>query len=581
MPVLAPPASRVHKLNLTDGEKIDAYIGVDVGSISTKVVIADSERRVLSKVYLMTAGRPIEAVRQGLQKVAAEVGDKVRILGAASTGSGRYLTGDFIGADTIINEITAQAQGAAIVEPGVDTIFEIGGQDSKYIAIENGVVVDFEMNHACAAGTGSFLEEQAQRLGIQINREFGELAYQSAAPIRLGERCTVFMESDLLNFQQQGASTQDLVAGLSYSIVTNYLNRVVGRRRVGENICFQGGTAFNKAVWAAFEKVIGKPVRIPDHHEVTGALGAAAIAHQHMKRLSEEQGRPAETKFRGLRDLANIEYSVETFTCEHCANHCEIRQVQIPGSPPLYYGSRCERYDLRKSQGAKAGAFDAFRFREELLFECAGLNDDKGPAADTVTIGLPLALNNRQLLPLFARFVTELGFKCVVSGNTTKKTVRKGIESTAAPTCFPVKIAYGHVAELVEKKCDYILLPSVVSMPDGYGRNANNHLCPYVQALPYQIAASFDGKLGSTKILTAPIRLGEGRKCLLKGFADIAAKLGVDASRAHKAVDAAMRWQGDFDRGLREKGREILTALRADEKLFVLVSRSYNGCDSY
>ncbi|GAI48041.1 unnamed protein product, partial [marine sediment metagenome] len=154
---------------------------------------------------------------------------------------------------------------------------EIGGQDSKYISLENGVVVDFEMNHACAAGTGSFLEEQAQRLDINIDKEFAELAFKSDAPIKLGERCTVFMESDLLSYQQQGAITEDLVAGLSYSIVANYLNRVVGRRRIGKHICFQGGTAFNHAVWAAFEKVTGKPIMVPDHHEVTGALGAASI----------------------------------------------------------------------------------------------------------------------------------------------------------------------------------------------------------------------------------------------------------------------------------------------------------------
>ena len=233
--------------------------------------------------------------------VAPVVAGKVRICGAATTGSGRYLTGDFIGADTVINEITAQAAGAAIVNPSVDTIFEIGGQDSKYISLENGVVVDFEMNHACAAGTGSFLEEQAQRLGISIKDEFANLAFQSTAPSKLGERCTVFMESDMLNYQQQGAKTQDLVAGLSYAIVTNYLNRVVGRRKIGNNICFQGGTAFNKAVWAAFEMVVGKPIMVPDHHEVTGALGAASIAAEYMKTEAAQECRGLQANSKALK----------------------------------------------------------------------------------------------------------------------------------------------------------------------------------------------------------------------------------------------------------------------------------------
>ena len=271
--VLPPPANKVHR-NLLDeaAEPIEAYLGVDVGSLSTKAVVMDKQKRILAKIYLMTAGRPLDAIQQVMQEIGSQVKDKVKIIGAASTGSGRYLTGDFIGADVVINEITAQATGAAIINPKVDTIFEIGGQDSKYISLNNGVVVDFEMNHACAAGTGSFLEEQAHRLGISIKDEFAQLAFASKSPIKLGERCTVFMESDLLSYQQQGAGTQDLVAGLSYSIVANYLNRVVGRRKIGDNICFQGGTAFNKAVWVAFEKVTGKPVMVPDHHEVTGAL---------------------------------------------------------------------------------------------------------------------------------------------------------------------------------------------------------------------------------------------------------------------------------------------------------------------
>ena len=271
-PVFASPQGNICRLPTDSNERIEAYLGVDVGSISTNVVVSDSQNNVLAKAYLMTAGRPLEAVKKGLQMVVEELRGRVEIKGAATTGSGRYLTGDFIGADIVINEITAQATGAAIVCPEVDTIFEIGGQDSKFISLKDGVVVDFEMNHACAAGTGSFLEEQAERLGISIKDEFASLAFQSTAPIKLGERCTVFMESDLLDYQQQGAETKDLVAGLAYSIVANYLNRVVGRRKLGDNICFQGGTAFNKAVWAAFEKVLGKPVRVPDHHEVTGRL---------------------------------------------------------------------------------------------------------------------------------------------------------------------------------------------------------------------------------------------------------------------------------------------------------------------
>ncbi|HEY5504612.1 MAG TPA: acyl-CoA dehydratase activase, partial [Sedimentisphaerales bacterium] len=372
-PVLPPPKNNVRSdLLANTTEPIEAYLGIDVGSLSTKAVVMDRYKRILAKIYLMTAGRPLDAIHQVMKAIGDQVQNKVKIIGAASTGSGRYLTGDFIGADVVINEITAQATGAAIVNPKVDTIFEIGGQDSKYISLNNGVVVDFEMNHACAAGTGSFIEEQANRLGISIKNEFAQLAFASKSPVKLGERCTVFMESDLLSYQQQGATTEDLVAGLSYSIVANYLNRVVGRRKIGDNICFQGGTAFNKAVWAAFEKVTGKPIMVPEHHECTGALGAAAIAAEHIEQAVQQTGVRPQSKFKGFENLVNADYTVESFACDHCSNHCEIKKVQMVGSEPLFYGSRCDRYNVKKT-AQKKSRFGAFEYRQSKLLEFAGL----------------------------------------------------------------------------------------------------------------------------------------------------------------------------------------------------------------
>ncbi|MHC4337386.1 MAG: acyl-CoA dehydratase activase-related protein, partial [Planctomycetota bacterium] len=579
-PSLPPPESPVYEQRLTDAtELIDAYLGVDVGSLSTNVAVIDEQKRILAKAYLMTAGRPLEAVRQGLDMVGKKVVGKVKILGAATTGSGRYLTGDFIGADIVINEITAQAMGAAIVNPKVDTIFEIGGQDSKYISLENGVVVDFTMNHACAAGTGSFLEEQAQRLGIKIDKEFAASAFTSEAPIKLGERCTVFMESDLLSYQQQGAQTSDLVAGLSYSIVANYLNRVVGRRKIGDNICFQGGTAFNHAVWSAFEKVTGKPIMVPDHHEVTGALGAAAIAAEHMKKTANEQGSFIESKFRGFENLISIEYTVESFACEHCPNDCEIKKVQLPDAEPLYYGSRCDRYNIKK-ETEKTKALGAFAYRHHKLLEYAGLNEKQKAAPQSKTrIGMPMALISWQLLPLFSRFFKALGLEVVLSGRTDKRTIRMGVESATAQPCFPVKAAYGHVLDLINKKVDYIFLPSVVTMTANFPRNKYNKLCPYVQSLAYQIGTGFADKLGRTRILTAPIRLGEGSRLTSKGFIALGRKLKISASAARKALDEALAAQAGFDKALKDKGREILSQTGPDQKLFVLISRPYNGCD--
>jgi len=576
-PSLPYPKSPVYEdLLANPAEPIEAYLGVDVGSISTNVAVIDRRNRVLAKAYLMTAGNPLEAVRRGLDIVAEKVIGKVKILGAATTGSGRYLTGDFIGADLVINEITAQAAGAAIVNPKVDTIFEIGGQDSKYISLENGVVVDFAMNHACAAGTGSFLEEQAQRLDININEEFAELACKSHAPIKLGERCTVFMESDLLSYQQQGAKTEDLVAGLSYSIVANYLNRVVGRRKIGNNICFQGGTAFNKAVCSAFERVTGKPIMVPDHHEVTGAIGAAAIAAQSR---AAQQNSSAESKFRGFENLVHIDYTVESFTCEHCPNHCEIKKVQLPSAEPLYYGSRCDRYNI-KTKAKKIKGIGAFEYRNQILLEYAGLADKQSSRSKTKgRVGIPLALISWQLLPLFARFFEALGFEVILSGRTNKRIIRKGLESVSAQPCFPVKVAYGHIIELIDKKVDYIFLPSIVSMKASFPQNQHNQLCPFVQSLGYQAKTAFADMLGQTKLLTVPLRLGEGRRLLRKTFSALAKELRVSGPALRRAVKEALLTQAGFERALKEKGREILSRIAPEQRLFVLVSRPYNGCD--
>ena len=201
------------KFHKNGTDKLPVYLGIDVGSLSTNVVLIDKKHNVVARRYLPTAGKPLEAIQRGMTEIFDEIGEHVEVIGAGTTGSGRYLTGDFIGADTIQNEITAQATAAIDYDPTVDTIFEIGGQDSKYISIENGVVVDFEMNKVCAAGTGSFLEEQAEKLNIRIVEQFGNMALKSPSPVKLGDRCTVFMESDLNSFMQKGAKNDNLVGG--------------------------------------------------------------------------------------------------------------------------------------------------------------------------------------------------------------------------------------------------------------------------------------------------------------------------------------------------------------------------------
>ena len=554
---------------------VDAYLGLDVGSISTKAAVIDDQGRLLAKTYLMTAGRPLEAVRCALREIGQAVGGRVKICGAATTGSGRQLTGDFIGADLVINEITAQATAAAAIDPDVDTVFEIGGQDSKYIRLDRGVVVDFEMNHACAAGTGSFLEEQAERLGVDIRTQFAELALRSRGPTRLGERCTVFMESDLISHQQQGAAVEDLAAGLCYSIAGNYLHRVVGQRSVGRKVFFQGGTAFNRAVVAAFDQALGRPVTVPPHHEVTGAIGAALLA----QRRQRDHGQ-APSRFGGFA-LAEQQAAVRTFACPACSNACEVNEVTVPDRRPLCYGARCDRYDARIAAQRGPEIPDLFAERQRLLLAHARLHrPDKGATTQPrPKIGLPLTLSNYQLLPFWGTLLDALGFDVALSSTSTRQVIRRGVDAVLAATCFPVKVAHGHVLELVEQGVDAIWLPSVLTLHKEHAAHRDNQPCPYVTALPYLATAVLEGRGARVKLLQPPVRFQEGPRGVWSSLKPFCSELGVAPRRLRRAIVEAWRAQDDFEDACRARGREVLAGVDAARPAVVIVGRAYNTCD--
>ncbi len=550
------------------GVKIEAYLGLDVGSISTNLVVIDQEKRVLAKRYLMTAGRPIEAVRIGLQEIGEEIGDRVEIKGVGTTGSGRYLTADFVGADLVRNEITAQATAAIYIDPKVDTIFEIGGQDSKYISIDNGVVVDFEMNKVCAAGTGSFLEEQAEKLDVSIKEEFGALALSAEEPVRMGERCTVFIESDLVHHQQKGAPKDDLIAGLSYSIVQNYLNRVVGDRRIGDRIFFQGGTAFNKGVVAAFEKVLDKEIIVPENHDVTGAIGVALLALE--ERTWERSG------FKGF-DLSQRHYEQTSFECKGCPNLCLIRKVSVEGEKPLFYGSRCEKYDVIKRTKGSAIP-DLFEEREKMLF--APYEGEENLPPNAPEIGIPQILNFHEMLPFWKAFFTELGYRVVLSDVTNKELIRKGVENVVSETCFPIKVSHGHVLNLFEKGVKRIFLPSIVNLKPSHPEIPNSSACPYAQSFPYAVPSSIDFKKAHAKVLQPILHFGEGREYLEKELVDFGRSLGCKPKGIKKAYEKAERFQARFNQILLNRGKQVLDRIGPNEKVMVIVGRPYNSCDS-
>lgn len=552
--------------------KLQVYLGLDIGSLSTNVVLIDKDHNVIARRYIPTAGKPLEAIQRGLTEIYDEVGEHVEVIGAGTTGSGRYLTGDFIGADVIRNEITAQATAAIDYDPTVDTIFEIGGQDSKYISIENGVVVDFEMNKVCAAGTGSFLEEQAEKLNINIVGEFGHLALGSDAPVKLGDRCTVFMESDLNTFMQRGVKNDNLVGGLAYSIVYNYLQKVVGDRRIGNKIFFQGGVTNNKAVVAAFEQVTGKKITIPPHFDVTGAIGVAILAQQSM-----EAGQ--KTRFRGF-GIRNANYELSRFVCQACANQCEIRKVKIEGhDKPLFYGGRCEKWEKDDRKKVRDDIPDLFRKRLELLMN--GFREAEKWKG--TTIGIPRALMIfYQQFPFWRTFFEDLGFNVIISRESDKELVTSSLETISTETCLPVELMHGHVMDLVGRGADFVFIPFIVNAKQKKNNPTFNCNCPWIQTYPFMVKAALKGKIDESKLLVPTLHFRFFERALVPELTEFFfEKFGIPAENIKKAIYKADKVQTEFESELVEIGREVLKNIPPDCRPAVLLGRPYNTTDPH
>lgn len=318
------------------------YLGVDVGSVSTNLVLMDSDCRICEKLYLKTSGHPVETLKYGMKLLGEQLGSGVNIRAAGATGSGRQLAGLLIGADVIKNEISAHAVAATSIEPDVRTILEIGGQDSKIIFLKSGIVNDFAMNTVCAAGTGSFLDRQAARLDIPIE-EFGRYALKAQNPVRIAGRCAVFAESDMIHKQQTGHCSEDIIAGLCEALVRNYLNNLAKGKDIEEPIIFQGGVAANVGIVHAFEKMLGKKIIIPHYYDVMGAYGAAIFAKDEI----EQSGK--DTCFCGF-DSMDEDFDVKSMECKGCPNICEVIKISSNGALKACWGDRCGKWSAAPSQ---------------------------------------------------------------------------------------------------------------------------------------------------------------------------------------------------------------------------------------
>lgn len=313
------------------------YLGVDVGSVSTDIAVLDRSMKIIDKIYLRTKGQPLKVISEGINQLKDKFSNS-EIGAVGTTGSGRNLAGVILGADVIKNEITTHAVAAVHMVPDVKTVLEIGGQDSKIIIIRDGVAVDFAMNSVCAAGTGSFLDQQAARLEISIE-EFGEYALRAEAPVRIAGRCSVFAESDMIHKQQLGHDLPEIIAGLSAAMVRNYLNNLAKGKDIKGPIVFQGGVAANVGIKKAFEDELGIDVIVPENYNVMGAVGAAILAREEIARLKR-----AKTSFKGF-EITDFNFKTSSFECDGCPNCCEIVNIYQEGQLIARWGAKCPRWE--------------------------------------------------------------------------------------------------------------------------------------------------------------------------------------------------------------------------------------------
>ncbi|MCP4603173.1 MAG: hypothetical protein GY847_22105 [Proteobacteria bacterium] len=436
---------------LKKDDKYEVVMGIDIGSTSTKVTLVDFNKDILLSFYNSTSGDPIDATKRIFKCITnfmRKYGVDLIIKSVGTTGSGRKLVKEIINADFEINEITAHSRAAVFIDPNVDTIIEIGGQDSKFTQLRDGSVYNSVMNYVCAAGTGSFIEEQAKKLDVEID-DYAEMAMGIEAPFT-SDRCTVYMERDINVLLSRGWDKRQLLAAVLHSVRDNYMNTVVSGAFIGNSVYFQGATARNKALVAAFEQLLEKPIHVSPHCHLTGALGVSLLL------LDQNIDK---TSFIGLQ-FADANISTETEICELCNNKCKLTLINSHDNN-IAYGLMCGRdYADKKPTKKKLKHFDAVKKYNELI----QIPTQAGPKRRKV-IGIPICLFMFEYINLWKSFFNYLGYE-VVTSRSSKEIVKQGRAHLAADFCAPIMLAHGHVKELLDKKVDYIFLPSMIREDD-------------------------------------------------------------------------------------------------------------------
>lgn len=560
---------------LKNNDKIECFLGIDSGSTTTKIVIMDAEANILYTFYGGNEGNPLKKVVEGLAKFRKQAEDNnitYRFISSAATGYGEDLIKSALGLDYGIVETMAHLSGAQYVDPQVSFILDIGGQDIKSIFTENGVISNIELNEACSAGCGSFLQNFASTMNMSLT-EFSESACIAQYPSDLGSRCTVFMNSKVKQSLRENAGMDDIAAGLAYSVVKNCLYKVLkisNLKQLGDHIVVQGGTFRNDAVYRALELLSDKSVGSTDHPELMGALGAALYAQSLWKK---EQSK---TYFNNLSLLPNPDsINSKELQCKGCTNNCSVLRFKFENGNICYAGNKCEKIFYNKSTTHKGG-FNGFDIKNDILFD-QKINPDN--IRQGKTIGIPRVLNMFDNYPFWHTLLSESGFNVRLSPESTFPLYQKGVGGVMSDNiCFPAKLVHGHILSLIEQKVDRIFYPIIPKEEKEFGSSSNSFNCPVVSGYPEVIRSSVEPEEKYGIPFDKPVITFSNDNALKKGCYEYLTLLGISKSTFEHAFAKAMQVKTDTKIQLREQQKALLQdAIDNNLTAFVVAGRPYHA----
>ena len=540
--------------------KGDAYLGIDAGSTTTKLVLITDDGRLLYQHYSSNQGQPLDKITSKLKEIYSQLGSGITIKGSAVTGYGEDLIKAGLSIDFGIVETVAHFKAASYFCPDVDFIIDIGGQDIKCFKIKNHSIDSIMLNEACSSGCGSFIQTFALALGYDI-ADFAQLGIMAKHPVDLGSRCTVFMNSSVKQAQKDGASVEDISAGLSSSIIKNAIYKVIRAKspdELGKNIVVQGGTFLNDAVLRAFEKEMGRNVIRPAISGLMGAFGAALYAKEKSKGSSD---------IISPEELQNFSYTSKSVQCGGCTGKCSLNIINFGHGRKFISGNKCEK---GAGKAHSSGDESLYEFKYNYLLDLC--KEGHGKKA---RVGIPLALNFYELLPFWKAFFDELDFETVISEESSRDTYYKGQHTIPSDTvCYPAKLVHGHIESLLEKNVDFIFYPCMSYNIDE-GESDNHFNCPVVAYYPELLKAN-NSRLGSKNFIHPYVDLNR-EKNVISVMSDVLASYGVKKSQVKTAVKKAYAALADFRNEVYNRGEQIIAKARQNgQKIIVLAGRPYH-----